>query len=346
MANAVFSFTEYDFQIPKGLIAQEPAIPRDSCRLLIADRKDSVLREKVFRDVIDYFRRGDLMVLNNTKVIRARIFARRESGGRVEILLLREREEGIWEALVNPARRVKTGEKLKLAGADYWAKVIGKTDGGWRILEFSPLDLSEFLPRIGAMPLPPYIKKEVQDPDSYQTVYAGREGAVAAPTAGLHFTPLLIKKMRAKGVKVLYITLHCGLATFRPIKCEDIRNHPMEPEWAEISPSAARAINQAKKDRRRIIAVGTTGVRALEFAASLSKGGLVKAFRGFVNLYITPGYKFRVVDALITNFHTPCSTNLVLVSAFSGLDLMRKSYVYARDAKFRFYSFGDAMLLL
>jgi len=346
MIKDIFDVSQYNFQIPKSLIAQEPASPRDSCRLLVLDRKRSSLKEGIFRDIVDYLKEGDTLVLNNTKVIRAKLLARRSSGAKLEILLLAELEKGIWEALVKPGKRARVGEAISIEGGNCKAKIISKTLSGSRILDFRPLDVDDFLTRTGAVPLPPYIKKEIQDPDDYQTVYAKIKGAVAAPTAGLHFTPQLIKKIEKKGVQILYITLHCSLATFRPVKCEDIRNHPIESERVEVGSLVAKSINKAKKKQQRIVAVGTTAVRSLESAAFLSKGSLVKAFCGLTNLYITPGYKFKVVDALITNFHTPSSTNLILASAFAKPSLIRRSYSYAKDKEFRFYSFGDAMLIL
>ena len=346
MIKDAFNVSRYNFQIPKDLIAQEPANPRDSCRLLVLDRKSSSLNKGVFRDIVDYFKQGDLLILNNTKVIRAKLLARRSSGAKLDILLLAELEKGIWEALVKPGKRAREGETINFGRGDCKAKIISKTSGGLRILDFRPLDVDDFISKIGEVPLPPYIKKEIQDPDDYQTVYATRKGAVAAPTAGLHFTPKLIKRIEEKGVKILYITLHCSLATFRPVKCEDIRDHRIESELVEIDPLVAKSINKAKKNQQRIIAVGTTAVRSLESAVSLGKGSLVKAFCGPTNLYITPGYKFKVVDSLITNFHTPSSTNLILVSAFAKPSLIRQTYTYARREKFRFYSFGDAMLIL
>jgi len=346
MIKDIFNVSEYDFQIPKGLIAQEPASPRDSCRLLVLDRKNSSLKTKVFRDIVDYLKKGDILILNNTRVIRAKLLAKRSSGAKIEILLLAELEKGIWEALVRPGKRARVGETISFERGDCKAKIISKTPSGTRILDFRPLDVDDFISKTGAVPLPPYIKKEVQGPDDYQTVYAKCKGAVAAPTAGLHFTSELIKRIEAKGVKILYITLHCSLATFRPVKCEDIRNHQIESELVEVDPLVAKSLNKAKKNRQRIIAVGTTTVRSLESAASLGEGSLVKAFCGPTNLYITPGYKFKVVDALITNFHTPSSTNLILVSSFAKPSLIRQSYTYAKGEKFRFYSFGDAMLIL
>lgn len=339
-----FNINYYNFKIPKDLIAQAPAIPRDSCRLLVVNRDSSRLKREVFKEIVNYFKKGDVLVLNNTKVIKARLSARRMSGGKLEVLLLQQKEKGIWEALVNPGKRARVGDIIRFGEGDYKAKIIDKTPSGSRILKFKFLDVEDFIFRIGAVPLPPYIKKQVQDPDDYQTIYAERKGAIAAPTAGLHFTPELIKKIKAKGVKILYITLHCSLATFRPVKCKDIRNHPIESEWIDIPPETAKAINNAKQKGRRVIAVGTTGVRTLEAAAS--GGALIKAFSGFTNFYITPGYKFKIVDALITNFHTPLSTNLILISSFADRDLIKKSYMYAKDKKFRFYSFGDAMLIL
>ena len=344
MTEDIFNLNYYDFQIPKGLVAQEPAAPRDSCRLLVVNRENSCLKREVFKDIVNYFKKGDLLVLNNTKVIRAKLFARKMSGGKLEILLLKQKEKGVWEVLVNPGKRVRVGDVISFEREGLEAKILEKTSSGSRIIKFNLADFENFLSQIGTMPLPPYIKKEIQDSDDYQTVYARHEGAVAAPTAGLHFTPELIRKIEVKGVKVLFITLHCGLATFRPVKCEDIRNHPIESEWVEISLSVTKAINKAKQKGRRIIAVGTTGVRALEAAASEETS--TKAFSGSTNFYITPGYKFKVIDALITNFHTPLSTNLILVSSFANPALIKKSYLYAKDEKFRFYSFGDAMLIL
>ena len=341
-----FDISRYDFQIPKDLIAQEPASPRDSCRLLVLDRKRSSLKIRVFKDIIDYFKEGDVLVLNDTKVIRAKLLARRSSGAKLEVLLLAELEKGIWKALIKPGKRARVGETINFEGEDYKAKIIRKTSSGLWILDFKPSDVDNFITRSGAVPLPPYIKKEIQDPDDYQTVYAQCKGAVAAPTAGLHFTPQLIKKIEKKGIKILYITLHCSLATFRPVKCEDIREHRIESEMVEVNPLVAKSINKAKKNQQRIIAVGTTVVRSLESAASLSKDSLVKTFCGPTSLYITPGYKFKVIDVLVTNFHTPFSTNLILASVFAKPSLIRQSYTYAKGKKFRFYSFGDAMLII
>jgi len=346
MIDDIFNISQYNFKIPTELIAQEPANPRDSCQLLVLDRKDSSLKTRVFSDIVDYLREGDVLVLNNTKVIKARLQAKRSSGAKIEILLLEEKETGIWEALVKPGKRARVGETINFSGGDYKVKIIDKTASGSRILDFNPLDVDDFIAKTGAVPLPPYIKKEVKDPNDYQTIYAKHKGAVAAPTAGLHFTPGLIKKIEEKGVKVLYITLHCSLATFRPVKCEDIREHLIESERVEITPLVAKSINQAKKNRQRIIAVGTTAIRSLESAVSQDKGSWIKAFSGSTSLYITPGYKFKVVDVVITNFHTPSSTNLILVSAFAKLSLIRQSYTYAKDKEFRFYSFGDAMLII
>lgn len=346
MIKDIFRVCQYDFQIPKDLIAQEPASPRDSCRLLVLDRENSSLKVRVFKDIVDYLKEGDVLILNNTKVIKAKLFARRSSGAKLEILLLGEKKKGVWEVLVKPGKRARTGEIINFEGGDCKARIISKTSSGSRILDFRPLDVDQFISKTGAVPLPPYIKKEIQDPDDYQTVYAKCKGAVAAPTAGLHFTPELIRRIEKKGVKILYITLHCSLATFRPVKCEDIRNHQIESEMVEVSSLVAKIINKAKKNQQRIIAVGTTTIRSLESAASLGKGPLVKAFSGSTNLYITPGYKFKIVDALITNFHTPASTNLILVSAFAEPSQIQQSYIYAKDKEFRFYSFGDAMLII
>lgn len=346
MDKDIFNVSRYNFQIPESLIAQEPSRPRDSCRLLVLNRRSYSLEERIFRDIPDYFNSGDVLILNNTRVLNARLSARRASGARLEILLLEEKEKGVWESLVKPGKRARVGETIIFEQEGCRAKIVDKTPAGGRVLDFGPLNVDDFISKSGAPPLPPYIKRAVKCPDDYQTVYATRKGAVAAPTAGLHFTPELIKRIEEKGVKICYVTLHCSLATFRPVKCQDIRNHRIEPEVAEVSSLVAKTINKAKRDKRRIVAVGTTVVRSLESAASLGKGRAVKPFRGPTGLYITPGYKFKVVDSLISNFHTPSSTNLILVSAFAGSSLIRRSYDYAKGKKFRFYSFGDTMLIL
>jgi S-adenosylmethionine:tRNA ribosyltransferase-isomerase len=347
MAKEAFDLSYFDYKLPQALIAQEPALPRDDSRLLIINRKECGITEGVFKEIVDFFNEGDVLVLNDTKVIKARLLGKNQKGGKIEVLLLRERSEGVWEVLVKPGKRARIGDTIIFAENGINAKILDKTPQGGRILQFSPLNPRFFLERLGRVPLPPYIKKEIDDFSKYQTVYASKEGAIAAPTAGLHFTPLLLKKIEEKGIKVIYITLHCSLATFRPVKTQDIRNHKIEPEWIEISAKASAVVNKAKKEGSRIIAVGTTSVRALESVAGIDEGGTayINPFSGQTNLYITPGYQFKIIDALITNFHTPCSTNLILVSSFCGIDLLKKGYAYAIKHNFRFYSFGDAMFI-
>jgi S-adenosylmethionine:tRNA ribosyltransferase-isomerase len=346
MSDNIYDLGNYDFSIPQELIAQEPAVPRDNCNLLTLDRKDSSIKISIFKDILDFFKEGDVLVLNNTKVIRARLIGKKETGAKIEVLLLRERQRGVWEVLVRPGKRARVGDTIIFAD-DLGGKIIDKTQNGLRILEFSPPDIENFLKLKGGVPLPHYIKKEVKDLGDYQTVYAKKEGAVAAPTAGLHFTNELLNKIKGKGVNIVYVTLHCGLATFRPVKEADIRNHKIESEPIEVSEKVSEIINKAKEEKRRVIAVGTTAVRTLESANYLNKQGnyLIKPFCGETNLYIVPGYDFKIVDSLITNFHTPHSSNLIMVCAFSSLDLIRKSYLYASQQNLRFYSFGDAMLI-
>ncbi|UCC95937.1 MAG: tRNA preQ1(34) S-adenosylmethionine ribosyltransferase-isomerase QueA, partial [Candidatus Omnitrophota bacterium] len=252
------------------------------------------------------------------------------------------------EVLVKPGRRARINDTIIFEGNDFVAKILDKTPQGGRILQFDPPDIEHFLPRSGKVPLPPYIKREILDSQKYQTVYAKKRGAVAAPTAGLHFTKTLLKRIEQKGVEIVYVTLHCGLGTFRPVKTEDIRNHQMDTEWAKISSSTAQLLTKAKLEKRRIIAVGTTSVRVLESAAVVGREGIyrLKPFSRETNLYILPGYTFKIVDALITNFHTPCSTNLILASSFCGYKLLMESYAYAIKSGFRFYSFGDAMFIM
>ena len=345
MDKSFFDIQEYNYTIPKELIAQTPARPRDNCRLLIVDRVSSSVKETKFKGISEFLSEGDILVLNDTKVIRARLVGVKQSGAKVEILLLGEVKKGIWQALVNPGKRAKVGDRIVFKKGVLSAEIIDRTDQGGRVLKFDPSNLDDFLPDLGQVPLPPYIKDNIQDPSDYQTIYAKKKGAVAAPTAGLHFTRSLLSKLEKKGVIIVYITLHCGLATFRPVKVKDIRQHKIDSEWVDISSEAAKIINSAKKRGKKIVAVGTTAVRSLESAVFDESRGQIRAFSGPTRLYITPGYEFKVVDSLITNFHTPASTNLILVSSFANPGLIKKSYLFARDKKFRFYSFGDAMLI-
>lgn len=339
---------EFDYNLPRELIAQAPLTKRDSSRLLILNRKDKSFQESIFKEITGFFDAGDILVLNNTKVLPARLFACRESGGKAEVLLLNEQSAGIWEALVKPGRKIRPQDKLLFTQAGFAAEVLEKTASGTRLLKFKPARIKKLLYDHGAIPLPHYIKTIPKNPGRYQTVYAKKYGAVAAPTAGLHFTRQLLERLACRGIKITYITLHCGLATFRPVKAEDIRNHPMPAESFEIGARAAGIINKAKAARKRIFAAGTTVARALEAAAEKNSKGFygISPKNGLTSLYIYPGHKFRVVDALLTNFHLPKSTNLILVSAFAGRGFIRSAYQYAIKRDFRFYSFGDAMLVV
>ncbi len=339
--------SEFDYCLPKEYIAQEPLIPRDECRLLILSRKDMRLRECVFKHIIHFLQEGDLLVLNDTRVLPARLVARRSTGGRLEILLLRQIEPALWEALISPGRKARVGEDILFAEGRLHAEILERTPEGGRLIKFSQPNIQRLIHKYGKMPLPHYIKKELKIPDYYQTVYAKQEGAIASPTAGLHFTRTLLRRLASIGVEIIYITLHCGLATFRPVKSIDIREHRMPTEYFQINPRAARKINKARVAGRRIVAVGTTVARAIETASYEEADNiyLVRAQEGYTNLYICPGYRFRIVNALLTNFHLPRSTNLILVSAFAGIDFIRSAYKYAIEKRFRFYSFGDAMLI-
>ena len=332
----------------KELIAQEPIPRRDESRLLVVNKKDKNIKESVFKHIVDFLDAGDVLVLNNTRVLPARLFARRKTGGKLEVLLLKEKETGLWEVLVKPGRKARLGDNLIFGEGKFHAQVLDKTPTGGRLLKFNPSQIKKLINQYGKMPLPNYIKKDLRLPNRYQTIYAREDGAVAAPTAGLHFTENLLEELHSRGVEIAYITLHCGLATFRPVKSEDIRNHPMECEYYRIDANAARIINKAKRESRRVIAVGTTVVRAVETAALRNQGSIyyIQANQGETGLYIYPGYRFKIINALLTNFHLPHSTNLILVSAFAGSKLIKEAYRQAIKKRFRFYSFGDAMLII
>ncbi|PZA08338.1 MULTISPECIES: tRNA preQ1(34) S-adenosylmethionine ribosyltransferase-isomerase QueA [unclassified Meiothermus] len=332
---------DYDYLLPPALIAQSGAEPRDSSRLMVVHRGTGQLEHRIFRDIPEYLRPGDLLVLNQSKVIPARTFAANAHGTPIEVLLVRELEPDLWEALLKPAKRAKG--LLRFAGG-LTAEVVKVEEDGTRVLRFTG-GLWEHLERIGQTPLPPYIHASV-DPERYQTVYAKTPGSVAAPTAGLHFTPELLERIRGMGVEVRFVTLHVGPGTFKPVK-EDPERHVMHLEPYEISPETAQAVNRAKAEGRRVIAVGTTVVRTLESAwEDSSAGGGVKAGVGETRLFIRPGFEFKATDALITNFHLPRSTLLMLVSAFAGHDLTMRAYRTAVEERYRFYSLGDAMLIL
>ncbi|MFN3390822.1 MAG: tRNA preQ1(34) S-adenosylmethionine ribosyltransferase-isomerase QueA [Meiothermus ruber] len=334
---------DFDYHLPPELIAQSGAEPRDTSRLMVIDRHTGQIAHRIFRDLPQYLRAGDVLVLNQSKVIPARTFATNPHGTVIEVLLVREipSSEGLWEALLKPAKRAKVGSRLTFPDG-LFATVEAIEADGTRLLRFSG-NVWEHLENIGKMPLPPYIQASV-DPARYQTVYAKTPGSVAAPTAGLHFTPELLDRVRGLGVDIQYVTLHVGPGTFKPVH-DDPDRHVMHLEPYEVSPQTAEAVNRARAEGRRVIAVGTTVVRTLETAYSAELGG-VRAGSGETQLFIRPGFRFNVIDALITNFHLPKSTLLMLVSAFMGHELMKQAYQTAVAERYRFYSLGDAMLIL
>lgn len=337
--------SDFFYELPEQLIAQHPAEPRDSSRLLVIDRKTGAWEDKVFTDVIDYLRAGDVLVVNNTKVIPARLIGHRKGfTGEVEFLLLRRIDYTHWRCIVRPGKKLNVGAEVVFSD-QLSARVTERGEEGERVVEFIFDGVFEdILSKVGAMPLPPYIKEKLTDNSKYQTVYSKIDGSAAAPTAGLHFTEALLDKIRAKGVKIVEILLHVGLSTFRPVKAENIEDHKMHNEYYEISEAAAAEINAAKAEGRRIVSVGTTSVRTLESAAD--KPGHVVAGSGNTEIFIYPPYEFKIVDVLITNFHLPESTLLMLVSAFMGREKILAAYKHAVDSKYRFFSFGDACLIV
>ncbi len=332
---------DFDYQIPPHLIAQHPLEPRDASRLMVISRAEGKIENRRFRDIADYLRSGDLLVANDSRVIPARLLGHKvPTGGKVELLLTTKRGDRLWEGLVR-GRKVRVGSEVEFGAPPFSlrARVLEVTERG-RLFEFdSPVDLCQ----LGEIPLPPYIHEPLKEGERYQTVYARREGSVAAPTAGLHFTPQLMEQIRAKGVQFLFVTLHIGPGTFQPVRAEEVEEHTLEAEYGELSPSVAEALNQAKGEKRRVIVVGTTAVRVLETAY---RGGQITPYKGWTDLYIYPGYRFQVVDALITNFHLPRSTLLLLVAAFAGKELIDEAYQEAIKRSYRFYSFGDAMFIV
>ena len=341
--------SDFDYDLPQSSIAQTPLEPRDSSRLLVLHRDTGRLEHRIFREIGEYLQPGDLLILNQTRVIPARIYARKETGGRVELLLLRRRDEVTWEALVG-GKRLGLGKQIRVEDGPR-AEVVALLDGAERLIRFSePID--PYFPRVGNVPLPPYIHEKLADPERYQTVYAREPGSAAAPTAGLHFTPRLLDQVQGKGVKIAYVTLHVGLDTFAPVNEEDPQAHKIHSEWCELSPQTADLMNETRTAGGRLIAVGTTSVRTVETASQASQdadpstGFPIAPFRGPTSLYILPGHQFRAVDAMITNFHLPKSTLLMLVSAFAGREKILEAYEIAIREGYRFYSFGDAMLIL
>jgi S-adenosylmethionine:tRNA ribosyltransferase-isomerase len=338
--------SDFDYNLPEASIAQTPLEPRDSSRLLVLHRDTGKLEHRIFREIGDYLRPGDLLVLNQTRVIPARIYARKETGGRVELLLLRRRDELTWEALVG-GKGMRIGKSISVVDGPR-AEIVDVLEGAERLIRFSE-PIEPYFSRVGNVPLPPYIHEKLNDPERYQTVYAREPGSAAAPTAGLHFTPRLLEELQARGVKVAYVTLHVGLDTFAPVTEENPQEHKIHSEWCELPTETADLINQTKQAGGRIIPVGTTSVRTLESAANLQSqvsNHQVSPFVGPTSLFILPGYQFGVVDAMITNFHLPKSTLLMLVSAFAGREKILETYKIAIREGYRFYSFGDAMLIL
>jgi len=336
--------SDYYYDLPEERIAQTPVEPRDSSRLLVYDRKTEKIEHRIFRDVTDYLKAGDVLVINNTKVLPARMFAYTKNGGKVEILLLKRKNLKEWEVLVKPGKKAKVGAELVIS-EELSLKVIDRTETGERIVEFIYDGVFEdIISRVGSMPLPPYILEKLKDQTRYQTVYCKTDGSAAAPTAGLHFTQELLQKIKDMGVEIVEVLLHVGLGTFRPVKEDDLTNHVMHSEYFEVSEKAAQAVNKAKAEGRRVIAVGTTSVRTLESVAD--DNGMLKECSGNTQIFIYPPYKFKCVDALITNFHLPESTLVMLVSALMGRENTLNVYEQAIREGYRFFSFGDAMFVV
>ena len=340
--------SDFDFELPDGLIAQEPLENREKSRMLAVGRASGAFQDEYFYNFPKFLQKGDVVVLNNTKVFPARLFGESETGAKIELFLVRETEKRVWETLARPARRLKIGKKINF-GEDLTAEVLEKTDEGRVFVRFETAgDFDEILEAIGKTPLPPYIKRDDGDLDQdrarYQTVFARERGAIAAPTAGLHFTPQILEEIANSGVQIAEITLHVGYGTFEPVRVDDLSEHRVLPENYEIAPATAELLNRAKSEKRRIIAIGTTTTRALETTAALH--GKFVAGKSLANLTITPGYKFKAIDGLLTNFHLPQSSLLVLVSTFGGYELIMNSYKHAVAEKYRFYSYGDCMLII
>ncbi len=339
--------SDFDYHLPSELIAQTPIEPRDRSRLMVLCRSDGSIEHRRFFEIEEFLHEGDVLVFNDSRVLPARLIGRKEgTGGKVEVLLLRRLSPGLWQTLVKPGRRVSLGTRIEFCAEpgsadDLWGEVVEWGEMGIRVIRFSDEDALEML---GSVPLPPYIHLPLKDPERYQTVYSRVMGSAAAPTAGLHFTPELLHRLEGKGIHLCFVTLHVGLDTFSPVRVEDPKNHPMHKEYCELPEKTARELNQAKAEGRRIICVGTTTVRILEQAAS--GGGGIKAFQGWSDILILPGHRFRTLDGLITNFHLPRTTLLMLVSAFAGQRLTQRAYQEAIRLGYRFYSFGDAMLIL
>jgi S-adenosylmethionine:tRNA ribosyltransferase-isomerase len=346
--------SHFNFKLPEELLADRPSDIRDEARLMVLNRKNQTIEHKLFKDIIDYFDEGDVMILNNTKVFPARLYGNKEkTGARIEVFLLRElnEEQRLWDVLVDPARKIRIGNKLYFGDDDTLvAEVIDNTTSRGRTLRFlydgSYREFRQKLTELGETPLPKYIKRKVEpeDEERYQTIFAKKEGAVAAPTAGLHFSKHLLKRLEIKGVELPEITLHVGLGTFNPVEVEDLSKHKMDSEEIEIDATAVEIINKGIKNKKRVCAVGTTSMRAIE--SSVSSNGTLNEYSGWTNKFIFPPYDFSIANCMITNFHTPKSTLLMMVSAFAGHDFIKKAYEEAVKEKYRFYTYGDAMLIL
>lgn len=336
--------SEFNYDLPEELIAQTPIEKRDTSRLMILNRNTHTIEHKIFKDILEYLKPGDVLVRNNTKVIPARLYGKKDTGANVEFLLLNRIEGDIWEVMVRPGRKLLPGAEVTFGDGLLKATIIDMCDGGNRKVKFEYQGIfNEILDKIGLMPLPPYIHESLKEKNRYQTVYAKYEGSAAAPTAGLHFTNELLEELTKKGIQIANVTLHVGIGTFRPVKVEKIEDHDMHSEHYYIKEEDVNLINSAKKEGRRVIAVGTTSCRVLESVAD--EKGLVKAQEGDTKIFIYPGYKFKCIDGLITNFHLPESTLIMLVSALAGRDYIMQAYEEAVKEKYRFFSFGDAMFI-
>ena len=337
--------TEFDYELPEELIAQTPIEKRDESRLMVLNRKEHTIEHKTFKDIIDYLEPGDCLVRNNTKVIPARIYGKKETGANIEFLLLNNIEGDIWETIVRPGNKLHIGTKVIFGDGLLTAEILDTMPGGPRKVLFTYEGIfNEILDKIGLMPLPPYIHEELKEKDRYQTVYAKYEGSAAAPTAGLHFTKELLEKIEQKGIDIANVTLHVGIGTFRPVKEDTVEAHEMHSEHFYIKQEDCDKINKAKKNGKRVIAVGTTSCRVLETIAN-PEDGTVEPIESDTQIFIYPGYKFKCIDGLITNFHLPQSTLLMLVSALAGKDYIMKAYNEAVKEKYKFFSFGDAMFI-
>lgn len=338
---------EFDFYLPEELIAQTPLLKRDTSKLLSINREENTYEHKVFSDIIEYFNPGDTLVLNNTRVMPARLYGqKKDTGAAIEVLLLKNKEHNIWECLVKPAKRIKVGSIVSFGDGIMEAECVKVLDDGFRYFEFKYEGIfQERLDELGTMPLPPYIKERLTDKERYQTVYSKEVGSSAAPTAGLHFTNELLEKIKEKGVNIVYLTLHVGLGTFRPVSVENIEDHDMHSEYYTLDEETAKVINETKKNGGKVFSVGTTSTRTLETIARDNDGKIVPA-SGWTNIFIYPGFEFRCVDGLITNFHLPKSSLIMLVSAFYNREKVLELYKIAIENKYRFFSFGDAMIII